>query len=151
MKLEYPVAKRVNASTIVTRSQNFRQLPLVCITKAPHSVSFQELEYTFSPHYVVSSYRFFIYGSESDRKHRSLESLLQSHLHKFSEVQSFKGTSIMQWQGVVLLCVKLNKIMGPNIMSKVFLYLLASLEKIFQPDDNSQIHVFCSINSCYSQ
>jgi hypothetical protein len=43
VKLEYPVAKRVNASTIVTRSQNFRQLPLVCITKAPHSVSWNTL------------------------------------------------------------------------------------------------------------
>ena len=39
VKLEYPVAKRVNASTIVTRSQNFRQLPLVCASPRHHTVS----------------------------------------------------------------------------------------------------------------
>ena len=97
VKLEYPVAKRVNASTIVTRSQNFRQLPLVCASPRHHTVSVFKNWNRLFPHITLFPLRrFFIYGSESDRKHRSLESLLQSHLHKFSEVQSFKGTSIMQ-------------------------------------------------------
>ena len=62
----------------------------LCITQAPHSVSFQELEYTFSPNYVVSSYRYFMDG------------------------YFCQGTRIriMRWLGVVLFLSKFNKITG---------------------------------------